>query len=146
MDSFSLKKILRQNQIKTTRVRLKVLNVLIKSDIALSHHEIAETLDDEVIDKVTLYRTLKLFESKKLVHKVATKDRNWQYAICLQKSNVITINRSHAHFICDACDKIFCMPETKTDLAISKISYPDNFMITGKELRLHGLCPECQNT
>jgi Fur family ferric uptake transcriptional regulator len=146
MDSVTLKTILGKNQIKTTKVRLIVLNVLINSDSALSHHEISEALSNEEIDKVTLYRTLKLFESKKLVHKVATKDRNWQYAICLHNNNVITINRSHAHFICDACDKIFCMPETKTELTISNISYLDNFMITGKELRLHGLCPECQNT
>ncbi|HKJ34005.1 MAG TPA: transcriptional repressor [Balneolales bacterium] len=143
MNTSVIKNILHNNHLKATKVRIDVLSVLIDSESALSHHEISRALTEAEVDKVTLYRTLKAFEKKRLIHKVATKDRNWQYAMCVHHDQKLSIDNSHAHFICDKCDKIFCLPGTNK-ITISGIHYPDNFIITRKELRLHGLCPDCQ--
>ena len=142
MDSSSLSHILHSFKLRVTETRLQILNVLIDSQTALCHHDIAEQMRSYSIDKVTIYRTLDAFEKKGLIHKVATKDRNWKYAICLNKKNNTEINRSHAHFICDHCDRIYCMPIQGLD-NLPEVPSPDEFKITEKELRLHGLCPEC---
>jgi len=102
--------ILRRFDLKITPVRLQVLNVLIKSDVALSHSDITDAIGDSSIDKVTLYRTLNVFNEIGLIHKVATEDRNWLYAIMLYSNQVPVSEHDHAHFVCDSCDKIFCFP------------------------------------
>ncbi len=142
MNSDLLSNILHSYNLRITDTRLQVLNVLIDSKTALCHHEIATALQKYLIDKVTIYRTLNAFEKKGLIHKVANKDRNWQYAIYLKDKEKADINRSHAHFICDKCERIYCMPINGAD-QIPDVPCPGDFVVTEKELRLHGLCPEC---
>lgn len=138
-----IKDLLRDHGLKITPVRLRVLEILLKSDTALSHGDITEQLADESIDKVTLYRTLNAFNEKGIVHKVATEDRNWLYAILVSGEKHVEPEYSHAHFICDDCEKIFCLPmnlsSTDQDLTLR-----NGFLIKQQEVRLHGLCPSCQ--
>lgn len=137
-----LSDILHSYDLRATDTRLQVLNVLINSKAALSHHEIAGALKQSLIDKVTIYRTLDAFEKKGLIHKVASKDRNWMYAIQLKKEEPVKVDRSHAHFICNQCGRIYCLPVTGFNPS------PDEgkikgFKIETRELRYHGLCPDC---
>lgn len=134
--------ILRRFNLKVTPIRLQVLNVLIKSDVALSHSDITEKIGDTSIDKVTLYRTLNVFNEKGLIHKVATEDRNWLYAIMLQSNQIPVTNHDHAHFVCDSCEKIFCFPiSSASNKGIANVK--EGFEIREQEIRLHGLCPSC---
>lgn len=144
MNSELLTNILHSYHLRVTDTRLQVLDVLINSETALCHHEIAKALQKYFIDKVTLYRTLNTFEERGLIHKVANKDRIWQYAIYIKNSDKAEINRSHAHFVCDKCERIYCMPIAGSD-TLPDIQCPGDFIVKEKELRLHGLCPECRN-
>lgn len=142
MNEKDLQNILRRFDLKVTPVRLQVLNVLVHSDVALSHSDITDRIGDESIDKVTLYRTLNTFNEKGLIHKVATEDRNWLYAIMLETNQIPVSEHDHVHFICDSCEKIFCFPmspQAPSGLAVLK----DGFKVTEQEVRLHGTCPSC---
>ena len=145
MDLNLLKNILRSYHIRVTDTRLQVLDVLLHSESALCHHEIAASLEQYHIDKVTIYRTLDVFEKNGLIHKIATKDRNWQYAIRLKKEQPAEVDQSHAHFICNRCGRIFCMPVTGYNQQPDE-NIINGFRITEKELRFHGLCPDCDSS
>jgi Fur family ferric uptake transcriptional regulator len=135
--------ILKKFDLKVTPVRITVLNVLVNSDVALSHADITDKIGDETIDKVTLYRTLNTFNEKGIIHKVATEDRNWLYAIMLESNKIPVSEHDHAHFICNACEKIFCFPVSEhTQSGIASIR--EGFKVIEQEIRLHGICPTCQ--
>ncbi|MCH8557300.1 MAG: transcriptional repressor [Balneolia bacterium] len=137
------KEILHNHNLKATRIRLRVMELLTGSDVAMSHAQISELLDDETIDKVTLYRTLNSFVEKGLAHKVATEDRNWLYAIYDDHAhNHKNSSHNHAHFICDDCEKIYCFPIDEKLLSINRQNL-HGFEIKQQEIRLHGRCPVC---
>jgi len=136
--------ILRKHNLKVTKVRLQVLKLLVGSSVAMSHTQISASLNDQTVDKVTLYRTLNTFVEKGLAHKVATEDRNWLYAIFDDHAHHETeAGHNHAHFICDDCDKIYCFPVDKDHLSVHKQNLR-GFEIKQQEIRLHGRCPVCQ--
>lgn len=135
--------ILKKFNLKVTPVRMTVLDVLVHSDVALSHADITDKIGDDSVDKVTLYRTLNTFNEKGLIHKVATEDRNWLYAIMLESNKIPVSEHDHAHFICNLCEKIFCFPVSEhTQSGIASIK--EGFKVTEQEIRLHGICPACQ--
>lgn len=137
-----LKELLKRYDLKVTPVRLQVLQALIRSDVALSHADITDALGDGNLDKVTLYRTLNAFTEKGIVHKVATEDRNWLYAIMMENDTKPVSDHAHAHFICDRCEKIFCFPlGASANESVNSIK--EGFIVREKEVRLHGLCPTC---
>ena len=142
MNPNSLKNILDSHHIRVTDIRMQILAVLINAGSALCHHEIASHFKDYPIDKVTIYRTLDVFEKNGLIHKIATKDRKWLYAIKLKKGHPAEVDSSHAHFICNRCGRIFCLSVA----GYKPMKGEDNingFKITEEELRFHGLCPDC---
>jgi len=134
--------ILKSCNLKVTPVRVKVLEILLESGIAMSHTDITNRLGDNQIDKVTLYRTLNHFHKNGIIHKVANEDRNWLYAILIQNLEKPEPDHTHAHFICDDCEKIYCFPYGSFgyDTIISK---KNGFVVNKQEIRLHGLCPTC---
>jgi Fur family ferric uptake transcriptional regulator len=135
--------ILRRHNLKVTSVRLQVLDLLLNSSVAMSHAQISELLAEADPDKVTLYRTLNTFVEKGLAHKVATEDRNWLYAIFDDHQHTDeNESHSHAHFICDSCDKIYCFPVEEQNMLSSQKKL-DGFLIKQQEIRLHGRCPVC---
>lgn len=133
--------LLSQKDLKVTKVRLLVLNILLQNRAAMSHAEISKIIGEENIDKVTLYRTLNAFVEKGLAHKVATEDRNWLYAVYEENHETHT-SEDHAHFVCDECEKIYCFPVDQTSFEITT-QKKQGFKIRSREVRLHGLCPIC---
>lgn len=142
MNTDTISSILRTFNLKVTPVRVAVLGVLLDSDSALSHADISQLLSAQQFDKVTLYRTLNHFTEKGIVHKVATEDRNWLYAILVRNDADFQPDHAHAHFVCDDCEKIFCFPiDEHTSKRVNTIR--EGFLVKQQEIRLHGTCPSC---
>ncbi len=136
------KELLRRFRLKVTLTRLHVLDVLANTPVALSHADITEQLAEYDIDKVTLYRTLNAFTKCGLAHKVATEDRNWLYALHMPDDAPSEVTSDHAHFVCDECERIYCLP-METGNNTRDIKEEQGFVIRSQEYRLHGTCPEC---
>lgn len=138
-----IENLLRHFGLKVTETRIKVLTILAQSKVALTHSDIFSRIGDDELDKVTLYRTLNTFVETGLAHKVATENRKWLYALLLNSNSHSTEANEHAHFICDVCDRIYCVPLTFSNCepAADKKS---GFIIRSHEHRLHGICPDCQ--
>ncbi|AXJ01038.1 Fur family transcriptional regulator, ferric uptake regulator [Cyclonatronum proteinivorum] len=147
MKQEQLKKILRNADLKITKVRLRVLELLMESKAAMSHAQITDALEGLDLDKVTLYRTLNTFVDVGLAHKVATDERNWLYAIYSEDVHNCAEGHqhesAHAHFICEACDKIYCFPFEEKPIDLKKAEQ-QGFSVRQHEVRLHGTCPVCK--
>ncbi len=137
----SPKEILHQYGLKVTNARVKVLHVLMQSQVALSHGDIFSRINGNGLDKVTLYRTLSSFVNAGLAHKVATEDRTWLHALHMPEERDEGVE-DHAHFVCDTCERIYCLPLV-TEAAAAVPIKESGFQVKSHEYRLHGTCPEC---
>ncbi len=130
-----------QYGLKVTNARIKVLRILMQSQVALSHGDILTRIHGNELDKVTLYRTLSSFVNAGLAHKVATEDRTWLHALHLPEERNEGVE-DHAHFVCDTCERIYCLPLVTEDMTAIPIK-ESGFQIKSQEYRLRGTCPSC---
>lgn len=137
----NVKHIIQRCGLKVTDARIHVLRVLMHSPVALSHGDIEKHIGPGNPDKVTLYRTLNTFVKSGLAHRVATEDRRWLYAH--HKQDPGSVESDHAHFICDDCEQIYCLPIHPEEPITTDLE-DGGFVVRTHEYRLHGLCPLCQ--
>lgn len=128
---------LSDNNIKPTAVRINVLEVLMDSKTALSAKDLEGRL--ELIDKVTLYRTLKVFEEKKIIHTIQDGTNVLKYAACEEGCECAPQDQ-HVHFHCTKCDETFCF----TEAHIPSVSIPINFTPSSVSMVFQGVCSNCQ--
>jgi Fur family transcriptional regulator, ferric uptake regulator len=127
---------------RRTRGRAAVLSTLITADRALSHHEIETVLGtDAGLDRVTLYRVLDWLAEHQVVHKVVGADRAARYAFAraVRPSAVSDADHAHAHFQCDTCGRVECLPSVATPSPV----VPGGYMARSVDVLVHGVCPLC---
>ncbi len=73
--------ILKKNSLSVTDSRKKILSLFLQSKDALAHGDI-EKKAGEKFDRVTIYRTLKAFVEKVIIHTIPTIDNSILYALC----------------------------------------------------------------
>ena len=128
---------LKDNEVKPTAVRINVLSVLMNSKTALSARELEIRL--EHVDKVTLYRTLKTFEEKKLIHTIQDGTNELKYAAC-EEGCECAPQEQHVHFHCHQCDETFCF----TKSIIPSVDIPTGFSADSVTMVYQGVCPNCK--
>lgn len=128
---------LKDNGIKPTAVRINVLSVLMDSRTAVSAKEVEIRL--ESIDKVTLYRTLKIFEQNKIVHTIQDGTNELKYAACEEGCECAPEDQ-HVHFHCEKCDETYCL----TKAQIPPVSIPMSFTPKSVSMVFQGLCSSCE--
>ena len=130
--------ILKDHKLRTTRFRVEVLELFMKSPhSALSNQDLEDQLDD--CDRITLYRTLKSFEKAEIIHQVIDGSKVSKYALCHSNCAIHDHQEDHAHFLCNSCGKTYCIAETsKIDLKI-----PENYKLERIHLALTGICANC---
>ncbi len=128
---------LKYNNVKPTAVRINVLTVLMDSATALSANELESRL--ELVDKVTLYRTLKTFEENNLVHAIQDGTNELKYAACEEGCECAPQDQ-HVHFHCQKCDETYCF----TKAHIPSVNIPKNFTSSSVSMVFQGICENCQ--
>lgn len=131
-------RILIKNKLSKTEVRKKVLTLFINSDNALSLPEIESAF--EKIDRITLYRTLKTFEGKGIIHKAIDGTKHPKYAMCEEHCDEHNHNDNHAHFHCTQCKKTVCLEHVPTPA----IQTPPGYKVAETNLILSGTCSDCR--
>jgi len=116
-----------------TLIRKQIIGCLWGDGVALTQKEIEESLPG-VPDRVTLYRTLKLFAEKGIVHKIVIDEDTQKYKLAgrFRKND-------HAHFHCIKCNKLLCMPQLNVDLK----GLPSGFRYQSALLVVEGICDCC---
>ena len=119
--------ILKNNKIKVTKPRVLILSCILENN-QVTLKEIISKLKN--IDQSTIYRTLTLFEDKKIVNKIFNNHETYF------KLN----NNNHKHYI--ECIKCHIKQE------INECPYNNialNGFIIKKEETIKGICSKCQN-
>lgn len=130
--------LLRSSQLRVTQPRLRVLEIIDTKESAISQPDLEKILGSE-IDRVTLYRILGSFEEKGILHKVFDLNGTATYAICSTECTTHQHDDQHVHFICSACNSVFCLNE----ISLPKIELPAGFSLQSASVNAVGLCEKC---
>jgi len=129
-------KLLSRN-IKPTAMRQLVLQILMEQETAISLPELEQEF--EKADKVTLYRTLKTFKEKQLIHSIEDGTGSLRYALC-DDSCSCEPEDLHLHFFCNKCGKTYCIK----DSPIPKPDLPNGFEFSSANFVINGICANCK--
>lgn len=130
--------ILQEHGLRVTAVREKVLRIFLEAgQIALSNADIEKHFDR--LDRITLYRTLRTFEEKGLIHQVIDNSGTPKFATCTEHCAEHDHHDDHAHFHCVKCEKTVCLEDTK----LPSIPTPLGFKVEEKHMVLSGTCDAC---
>jgi Fur family transcriptional regulator, ferric uptake regulator len=135
----TVQEILVSRNVKPTAMRELVLKVLMNREAAINLYELENEFDKA--DRVTLYRTLKTFEEKKLIHAIDDGTGAIKYALCKAGCECGPLDL-HVHFYCTKCNKTFCLE----DVSVPTINLPDNFNVESTNMVVKGLCSGCAFT
>ncbi|HEY1686370.1 MAG TPA: transcriptional repressor [Tepidisphaeraceae bacterium] len=124
--------------LRHTPVRAGALEVLAKSKSPLSAPQILSQLPANT-DNVTLYRTLNTLTGKRLLHRVRGDDQIWRYGI-----GDGTARHEHAHFVCDECGAVQCLPDMAVENSPRRTSVGPGYRVDYSEVLVHGACPDCR--
>lgn len=127
---------LEQKKIKPTTMRLLVLKQLIGTSTAISLSSLESKFDK--VDKITLYRTLKTFEEKKLIHSIDDGSGAVKYALC-EEGCECAPQEQHVHFHCVECGETYCFTQSK----IPQTQIPSGFKAGSVSMVYKGLCANC---
>ena len=134
----AVKNLLKSHQLRSTPVRKQILDLFIQSKHALGKSNIEAELEE--IDRITLYRTLRTFEQKGIIHQAIDGSGKTKYALCSHECSEHKHNDHHAHFYCLRCEKTVCM----NSIGVPTVSIPEGFEIAQAQLILSGTCKNCQ--
>jgi Fur family transcriptional regulator, ferric uptake regulator len=133
---------LKASNLRHTEAREAVLSEFMTGQYALAHADIESKLAEKY-DRVTIYRTLKTFVDKGLIHKVLDDVGGMKYAICKAECNTAEHhhNHDHVHFKCSMCGQTTCLESVVIPAMILPAGYKKQEM----NLLVQGICSLCNN-
>lgn len=129
--------ILKNHGLRVTQTRLDILSLFINEEAAISNQDIESLLVG--IDRITLYRTLKSFESKGIIHKAVDGTEIPKYAVCVENCTADNHHHHNIHFHCEKCENTFCVE----NIHIPNIQSPQGYEVYSTEVILNGICINC---
>lgn len=120
---------------KPTSMRILVYDFLSSQHVALSLSEIENNFENA--DRTTIYRTLKTFEEKGIVHSIQ-ENATTKYVLCHDDCDEKTHKDWHLHFYCKICKQTTC----KANVTFPE-DFQSNFRIDEIKLFAKGICNEC---
>lgn len=130
--------LLKQKRLRVTPFRMSVLDVFYSHKNAISLHEIEKDLGK--FDRVTLYRTIKSFIEKGLIHEIVMPGDIKKLALCPDScsKNHHVHTHQHIHFRCTKCETVSCIDIEN----FPQINIP-RFQLDKIEIQGSGICQNC---
>lgn len=135
-----IEKLFASKELRITAMRLLIYKFLAEKQIAVTLSDIEEAFDRA--DRTTLYRTIKTFEEKVIVHQIDDGTGITKYALCEKGCKCDIETDLHLHFHCNNCNETICLTEHK----IPQIKVPDGFVSENVNLVVKGICDKCSGT
>ena len=129
--------LLESKGIRPTAMRLMTYKRLAELEVAISLGDLEK--DFKVSERSTLFRTIKTFEEKGVVHQIEDGTGVIKYALCEENCECEVGNDLHLHFHCNNCNETVCLTEHK----IPHISLPDGYITEDINLVVKGICEKC---
>ncbi len=122
-------------KLRLTTPRIAIFNALKESDTPLSTTELIAACPD--IDKVSVYRTVKLFESLSIVSPIA---RGWKQLYELSAP----FQPHHHHMVCEKCGSVVDLQSSAIENLVQNLSKQYSFSSTSHHFEIQGVCRNCQ--
>jgi Fur family transcriptional regulator, ferric uptake regulator len=131
--------LLKDFKLRSTPNRQEILHLFLQKNYALSHGDIEKEIDN-TLDRVTVYRTLKTFLDRGLIHKVLDDEGSIKYALCNEACSKAEHHHDHIHFKCNKCGQTNCL-----DVEVPTIRLPRGYRATEVNLLIQGVCERCNS-
>lgn len=129
---------LKEHSLKTTPIRLKILNILENSSMPIDAKTIFDYLSGQKLnaDFTTVFRTINSFVDKGIVRSIDLNEgkRRFEYGL----------KPEHHHLVCEKCKIIEDISDCNIAKLENEISKKKKFMIKRHALEFFGLCKNCQ--
>lgn len=135
MDNKKIESELIGKNTRPTSMRILVYDFLSNQQAALSLSQIEDSFD--TADRITLYRTLKTFEEKGIVHSIQ-EEHTTKYILCHDDCDENTHKDWHLHFYCKICKQTTC----KEDIVVAN-NLAGDFRIDEIRFFAKGICETC---
>jgi Fur family ferric uptake transcriptional regulator len=133
------REILKEKGLRVTPFREKFLQIFLDSDVALSVSDVEEKLKE--FDRITLYRTIKSFTKKGVIHEIVMPGDVRKLALC----NLDCTGgkghheHNHIHFQCNSCKEIYCIEMND----FPKLNL-QGYDVDQIEVQAKGICSSCK--
>tara|TARA_R110002051_G_scaffold269806_2_gene330089 strand:+ start:17709 stop:18125 length:417 start_codon:yes stop_codon:yes gene_type:complete len=134
-----VEKTLDNKSIRPTAMRILIYKYMASKNTAVALTDIENAF--EKAERTTLYRTLKTFEEKGIVHQIDDGTNISKFALCQPGCNCEIDQDLHLHFHCSHCDKTVCLTEHK----IPHINLPKGYIAEDANLVIKGICDLCSD-
>ncbi|MFK8037129.1 MAG: Fur family transcriptional regulator [Crocinitomicaceae bacterium] len=128
----------KEKGLRVTQFRKTVYGIFEKNQTAISVGFIENELQN--FDRITLYRTLRIFKEKGVIHEITFPNKEKRLALCPQEcshKNEIH-NHDHIHFHCNDCKEVYCVDIPNfPKLSLSK------YKVDKIEIQAIGKCEKC---
>ncbi len=131
----TLHSILQTHHCSLTKQRQRIFDLMTNRE-PVSMHELLQEVAG-TIDKVSVYRTISLFEELGIVQRV---NSGWKYKLELSDQ----FSAHHHHLTCLGCQKIINISESTFETFIENLSAQHHFMARTHQLEVEGYCKTCQ--
>lgn len=122
--------------IRPTAIRIMVLKEIIRYEHAFTLADMEQRLT--TLDRSTLFRTLTLFVTHKLLHEADNGQGSKLFCLC--ECSHKHQHSPHIHFTCTTCHETYCIKEIDT----SMLPRPEGYDVEEINLVLKGVCPKCK--
>lgn len=129
--------LLKDFNLRSTPNRQEILHLFLQKNYALSHGDIEKEIDNS-LDRVTVYRTLKTFLDKGLIHKVLDEEGSLKYALCKEACTTAEHHHDHVHFKCTKCAQTYCL-----NVEVPPVKLPKGYKAGAVNLLIQGICEKC---
>lgn len=134
----AIQAILIKHELSITESRTEILSLFLESSASVEHSQI-EIQTQNRFNRATVYRTLRSFIEKGIVHRIPTYDSSVRYGLCRSDCDVHQHQDHHIHFCCNACGKIVCLDQINAPL----IKLPEGYRSDRIDALVSGLCTYC---
>jgi Fur family transcriptional regulator, ferric uptake regulator len=129
--------LLKSFKMRSTPSRQEILDLFLQKNYALSHGDIEKEVSQS-LDRVTVYRTLKTFLDKGMIHKVLDDEGTLKYALCNDACTTSGHHHDHVHFKCTTCGQTNCV-----DVELPGFKLPKGYQVEEINVLVQGTCERC---
>ncbi len=125
---------------RSSTPRSAVLELIGNQDCVLSAREIADELraGEREVGVATVYRTLELLESMRLVQRLDVGGGSARYEPALPGGE-----HHHHHLVCDRCGRVTPFEDPSLERAIDDLGRRLDYVVGDHDVILRGQCPQC---
>lgn len=132
----SPKQLLKKYNLHLTRCRVEVLEYFSSRQNAISIPELEDQFTS--FDRVTLYRTVRVFEQKGIIHSISDESNVTKYSLCQDTCKPGNHQHDHLHFKCTSCGNLECI-----DVKLSEPPLIPGYIVNEMQTIVSGICKNC---